>query len=70
MHVAIKPALKRKKEHVCKVISLDFHLCREGSSVKSEKRGVDELYVDRQCTSLDLMFSRQFEKHGVSPYVA
>ena len=47
---------------------LEFHWCREGSSVKSEKRGVDELYVNRQCTSLDLMFSRQFEKHGVSRF--
>ena len=55
--------------HTVRVI-LDFHLCREGSSVNSEKRGVDEFYVYWQCTSLDLMFSRQVEKLGVSPYVA
>ena len=55
--------------HTVRVI-LDFHLCREGSSVNSEKRGVDEFYVYWQCTSLDLMFSRQVEKLGVNPYVA
>ena len=32
------------------------------------KRGVDERSVYWQCTSLDLMFSRQFEKHGVSRF--
>ena len=70
MHVATKPALnkKRKKEHVCRIIFLDFHVCREGSGVNSEKRGVDERSVYWQCTSLDLMFSRQFEKHGVSRF--
>ena len=32
------------------------------------KRGVDARSVYWQCTSLDLMFSRQFEKHGVSRF--
>ena len=41
LHVAIKPTLnkrRKKKEHVCRIIFLDFHVCREGSGVNSEKK--------------------------------